>query len=173
MSSTVCTEALLKSVTTIGKARPWRLMAITTGGVFFAAACGLRSAANAFTYCSMIQMPSMSCRYTRSLEGWDGFCASADAHKVAARNVGTAHRVRIALKPGVIARSSGKNHSGLRNRRPAFPERGRLFERVRDLQHAKVVPIAADDLQADRQAGTAEAARYRYRRRAGNGNVIA
>src|SRR4051794_13965985 len=59
------------------------------------------------------------------------------------------------------------------DRRPLLPDLGRLFEGVRELQHAEVVAVAPDDLQANRQSVGREARRHRDRRQAGDADVVA
>src|SRR3954470_21038607 len=54
-----------------------------------------------------------------------------------------------------------------------FPAGVHLLERVRELQHAGVVAIATDDLDADRQAVGGEAGGHRDRRMAGDGDEVA
>src|SRR5437870_3429978 len=49
------------------------------------------------------------------------------------------------------------------NGRPLLAEAGRLFERVRHLQDAEVVVVAAGDLQANRKSFGSEAGRDRRR----------
>src|SRR3954468_17226473 len=50
-----------------------------------------------------------------------------------------------------------------RNDRPVLAKASRLFERVRDLQHAEVLFVAADDLQANGKSFRREATRRRGR----------
>src|SRR5882672_2689524 len=57
--------------------------------------------------------------------------------------------------------------------RALLPIAGRLLEGVRELQHAEVVAVAADDLQADRQAFAREAGGHRDRGMAGRGDPVA
>ena len=51
-------------------------------------------------------------------------------------------------------------------RGPSFTHAGRLLEGVRELQHAEIVAVAADDLQTDRQPVVGEPAGHRDRRAA-------
>src|SRR6267143_5597763 len=60
-----------------------------------------------------------------------------------------------------------------RKRWAAFPELRCLFEGVGELQHAEVVAVAADDLQADWKTFGGEAGGNRDRRVAGDGDVVA
>src|SRR6267143_2271606 len=60
-----------------------------------------------------------------------------------------------------------------RKRGAAFPGLRRLLEGVGELQHAEVVAVAADDLQADRKPVGREAGGDRDRRVAGDGDVVA
>src|SRR5439155_17709655 len=60
-----------------------------------------------------------------------------------------------------------------RERWAAFPELGGLLEGVGELQHAEVVAVATDDLQADREPFGREAGGDRDRGVAGDGDVVA
>src|SRR6266852_9660860 len=60
-----------------------------------------------------------------------------------------------------------------RKRGAAFPGLRCLFEGVGELQHAEVVAVAADDLQADRKPRGRESGGDRDRRVAGDGDVVA
>src|SRR5882762_383191 len=60
-----------------------------------------------------------------------------------------------------------------RKRWAAFPELRCLLEGVGELQHAEVVAVAADDLQADGKPFRGEASGDRDRRVAGDGDVVA
>src|SRR3954467_10386631 len=57
--------------------------------------------------------------------------------------------------------------------RALLPAGIRLLERVRELQHAEIVAIAADDLDAHRQRVAGEPGGNRDRRVAGDGDVVA
>src|SRR3954464_2062297 len=57
--------------------------------------------------------------------------------------------------------------------RTALRVAGGALERVRELQHAEVVAIAADDLQPDRQSLRREARGHRDGRMAGDADVVA
>ena len=56
---------------------------------------------------------------------------------------------------------------------PALPDLRRFLEGVRELQHAEIVAVAADDLDPDRQPLGREAGGHRDRRMAGDGDVVA
>src|SRR5882672_4087182 len=60
-----------------------------------------------------------------------------------------------------------------RKRWAAFPELRCLFEGVGELQHAEVIAIAADDLQADGKPFGCESGGHGDRRVAGDGDVVA
>src|SRR5207248_6168605 len=60
-----------------------------------------------------------------------------------------------------------------RDRGAPLPVLSFLLEGVRELQHAEVVAIAPDDLQAHGQALGRETGRHRDRRVAGDGDVVA
>src|SRR4029078_9110023 len=57
--------------------------------------------------------------------------------------------------------------------RTALPHLGLTLEGMRELQHAEIVAMATDDLQADRQAVGREAGRHGDRRMAGDSDVVA
>ncbi len=72
--------------------------------------------------------------------------------------------MRRAMIASAIALSRRTPGSG---RRPARVPVGRLLERMRDLQHACLFKIVANDLQANRETVCAEAGRHAHARQAG------
>src|SRR6478736_1761766 len=85
-----------------------------------------------------------------------------------ARRIEDVVALRFAPALGVVAqdlRRAGREReesrqrqgSHLRDRRPALPDLRRLVEGVGELQHAEVVAVAADDLDAHRQIVRREA----------------
>jgi hypothetical protein len=51
-------------------------------------------------------------------------------------------------------------HSLLQNRRPSFPNIGRLFKRKRHLQHSQIIVVPPDDLDANWQSGLRKRTRH-------------
>ena len=68
-----------------------------------------------------------------------------------------------------------KSRSSSRDRRALLPALGGVFESVRKLKDAEIVPVAADDLQADGKRGIVarESGGHRDRGMAGDGDVVA
>src|SRR2546421_12499991 len=58
-------------------------------------------------------------------------------------------------------------------RRASWPDLRRLLEGVRELQHAEIIAVTPDDLDADRQPLRRERRGHRHRRMAGDGDVVA